>query len=100
MIAALVVMMFLAALLEATLWAAVYVATGAISGIEPALYFSMVTFTTLGYGDVTLNESWRLLASFEGANGNILFGWTTGLIFAFVRSVGNHDEALPGRPHR
>jgi hypothetical protein len=44
----------------------------------------MVSFTTLGYGDIVLGEGWRLLASFEAANGIILFGWTTALIFAFI----------------
>jgi hypothetical protein len=47
----------------------------------------MVTFTTLGYGDVTLGESWRLLGSFEAANGTIMFGWTTALIVAVVHRV-------------
>ncbi len=87
LIAALVLMMFYAALLEALLWAVTYLGVGAIAGLEPALYFSIVTYTTLGYGDVVLNESWRLLASFEAANGIIMFGWTTALIVAFVQRL-------------
>lgn len=94
LIAGLVFMMFLVALFEASIWAAVYLMVGAISGFEPALYFSIVTFATLGYGDITLNESWRLLASFEAANGVILFGWTTALVFTFVQRVAAHDKAL------
>ena len=92
LIAALVVMMFFAALLEITIWAATYLVVGAMSALEPALYFSTVTYTTLGYGDVILNETWRLLASFEAVNGIILIGWTTALIFAFVRRVASHDQ--------
>jgi hypothetical protein len=46
----------------------------------------MVTFTTLGYGDITLTESWRLLAAFEAANGSIMFGWTTALVVALLHS--------------
>ena len=98
MVAALVVMMFIAALLELSLWAAFYLAVGAMSALEPALYFSTVTFTTLGYGDIVLNESWRLLAAFEAANGTIMFGWTTALVFAVVNRLAVHDEAIAAKP--
>jgi hypothetical protein len=94
LVAALVLMMFLASLLEVATWAATYLAAGAIAGSEKALYFSMVTFTTLGYGEIVLGERWRLLASNAAANGIILFGWTTALIFAFVRRVASHEEGL------
>lgn len=86
-VAALVLMMFLASLVEAGLWAATYLVVGAISGLERALYFSTVTYTTLGYGDVTMAEGWRLLSSLEAANGIIMFGWTTALIVAAVHRV-------------
>jgi len=50
-------MMFLAALVEVSIWAAAYLVHGALSDVETALYFSMVTFTTLGYGDMTPQTS-------------------------------------------
>ena len=59
----------------------------AIEGFEQALYFSMVTFTTLGYGDVLLEDHWRLLGSFEAANGIIMFGWTTAIVIAVLASL-------------
>ena len=80
-----VLLFFAAALLEVSVWAAAFVILGAISGLEPALYFSMVTYTTLGYGDILLGEQWRLLASFEAANGIMMFGWTTALVIAVVQ---------------
>jgi voltage-gated potassium channel Kch len=86
-VASLVVLMFLTSLVESGLWALVYLAVDALPSFEEALYFSMVTFTTLGYGDVTLGESWRLLGSFEAANGTVMFGWTTALIVAVVHRV-------------
>jgi voltage-gated potassium channel Kch len=82
--AALVLMMFSASILEAWLYAVTYVNVGAIGGFEPAMYFSIVTFTTLGYGDVLVAEQWRILAATEAANGIIMFGWTTALIVYFV----------------
>ncbi len=97
LIAILVVMMFFASLIEVSIWAGLYLAVDAISGIETALYFSTVTFTTLGYGDVVLGEGWRLLGSFQAANGTIMFGWTTALIFAFVHRMASHDETLAAK---
>jgi hypothetical protein len=47
----------------------------------------MVTFTTLGYGDVLLDERWRLMAAFEAANGIIIFGLTTAVVVAVVQRV-------------
>ena len=55
--------------------------------MEAALYFSMVTFTTLGYGDVLLDERWRLMAAFEAANGIIIFGLSTAVVVAVVQRV-------------
>ena len=92
-ISAVVLVMFLAALLEAGTWAAVYLAVGAIPDLETALYFSTVTFTTLGYGDVTLDAGWRLLAAFQAANGTIMFGWTTAIVMAVIRRMAAHSEA-------
>ena len=86
-VGAIVLLMFFVSLLEALLWAFAYLALNAIEGLEPAVYFSMVTFTTLGYGDVLLDEQWRLLASFEAANGIIMFGWTTAIVIAFVQRL-------------
>jgi voltage-gated potassium channel Kch len=82
-----VLLMFLVSLVEVSIWAGTYLVLKAIQGFEHALYFSLVTFTTLGYGDVVLDEHWRLLASFEAVNGIILFGWTTAIVLAVVQRV-------------
>ena len=82
-----ILVMFVVALLEALAWASVYLAFGALKGLEQALYFSLVTFTTLGYGEIVLDERWRLLASFEAANGIIMFGWSTAIVMAVVHRV-------------
>ncbi|UCC83503.1 MAG: two pore domain potassium channel family protein [Gemmatimonadota bacterium] len=93
-VGALVLVMFLATLIEAGLWATVYVVLGAISEFEKALYFSTVTYTTLGYGDVVLGSEWRLLSSFEAANGVIMFGWTTALIVVALRHFSKTLQRL------
>ena len=88
--AVLVSWLFLAIALEALLWALFYLANPfitALPDLETAFYFSMVTFTTLGYGDVLLTGQWRTLASIQAANGVIIFGWTTAQIFYYIQRL-------------
>jgi Ion channel len=69
--------------IEIWIWALVYLAFDiqAVGNLETALYFSTVSFTTVGYGDVVLDPSWRLLGAMQAASGMILFGWSTAFIF-------------------
>ncbi len=75
-----VLLMFFLSLLEMAAWALLYLYLGALDNFEKALYFSTVTFTTLGYGDILLDANWRLLAAFEAANGIIIFGLSTAVV--------------------
>lgn len=67
---------------EIWLWAFVYVSLGTFDGLEDALYFSTSTFATVGYGDLVLPPSWRLLGALEGLNGFLLIGWSTAYLVA------------------
>ena len=90
LLSGLTIWMFLAIVLEAGLWALLYLYNPLITklpDLETAFYFSMVTFTTLGFGDVVLTGQWRTLASIQAANGVIIFGWTTALIFYFIQRI-------------
>lgn len=89
-----VLIMFFASIFESVIWALGYIVLGAIEKFEPALYFSLVTYTTLGYGDITLSENWRLLASFQAANGIIIFGWSTALVMAVVQKVYFNKKSI------
>ena len=90
-----VLIMYLVSIIEVLVWAAVYLLLNAIEGIERALYFSLVTFTTLGYGDVVLDSSRRLLASVEAVNGILMFGWSTAIVIAVVQRV-YFRQGFPG----
>ena len=83
---------FLAHVFEIWIWAMVFLWTGEVHTLESALYFSTVTFSTVGYGDVTLSEQWRLLGSVESANGMLLFGWSTAFIFEIMRYAWEFDS--------
>jgi hypothetical protein len=76
--------------LEIIVWAIAYqalVPINELASFEEAAYFSFVTFTTLGYGDVTLSQGYRLLSGIEALNGIILVGWTTAMIFSVVQHI-------------
>ena len=76
--------------IEIMLWAGSYILllpAGELASFEQAVYFSIVTFTTLGYGDITLSEGWRMLSGIEALNGILLIGWTTALLFAVVQHM-------------
>ncbi|HYQ73005.1 MAG TPA: ion channel [Gammaproteobacteria bacterium] len=86
-VAGVVLVLFLVSVIEVLIWSLTYLWLGALEHFEEAAYFSMVTFTTLGYGDIVLTDQWRLLASFEAANGIIMFGWTTAIVLAVVQRL-------------
>jgi len=88
-----VLIMYLVAIVEVLLWGAAYLVLGIVEGIEKAIYFSAVTFTTLGYGDVVLDGSRRLLSAIEAVNGIIMFGWSTAIVIAVVQRVYSRQEA-------
>ena len=88
-----VLIMYLVAIVEVLIWGAAYLALGTVEGIEKAIYFSAVTFTTLGYGDVVLDGSRRLLSAIEAVNGIIMFGWSTAIVIAVVQRVYSRQEA-------
>ena len=80
--------------LEILVWAGVYkimVPVGELANFETAVYFSFVTFTTLGYGDITLSEGYRLLSGIQALNGILLVGWSTALMFAVVQKTWEKD---------
>jgi hypothetical protein len=71
-------------LLEITVWAVFYLWKDAMKDLPTALYFSAVTYTTTGYGDLVLPQEWRLVGGVEALTGILMCGWSTGFFFAVV----------------
>jgi Ion channel len=79
--------MILLHLCEITVWALFYFSTEAIADLQSAFYFSAVTYTTTGYGDLVLPEEWRLVGGVEALTGILMCGWSTGFFFAVVNRM-------------
>jgi len=78
------VVMLIGNYVQMALWAALFLLLGEFNDFTTALYFSGVTFATLGYGDVVLSPQWRLLSPLEAANGILMFGVSTAIMTAAV----------------
>lgn len=89
-----VLVVFLSHITQIWLWALLflYLEPNILHNLETALYFSTSSFTTVGFGDVFLDEEWRLLSSFEAANGFILFGWSTAFIFEIISKLYKDEK--------
>lgn len=83
-------------LAQMAIWAALFRYLAEFKDFETALYFSGITFATLGYGDIILSERWRLLSALEAANGILMFGVSTaaltGMIIEIIRSHAADDR--------
>jgi hypothetical protein len=69
---------------EAGLWAAFYYLNGLFATFETCLYFSFKTYSTVGYGDVLLSDSWRVLGTVEAISGVLLCGLSTAFLFTIM----------------
>ena len=77
-------------LMQVGLWAVVFWRARELPTAETAVYFSLATYTTIGFGDVVLGPGWRVLAGIEGLTGLILVGWSTAFVFAVVNRMYEH----------
>ncbi|MFK0087356.1 potassium channel family protein [Pseudomonas sp. NPDC090755] len=81
------VVMLIGNYVQMALWALLFLLLGEFEDFTASLYFSGVTFATLGYGDVVLSDKWRLLSPLEAANGILMFGVSTAIMTAAVMDI-------------
>ena len=74
-------------LVEISIWGLFYLWRGIVPDAEAAFYFSGVTYTTIGYGDVVLAKPWRLLGPIEGLMGVLMSGLSTGYFFVVASRI-------------
>lgn len=98
-----VVVMGLLVLHSAEIWAyaVTYLSIGALGDLSTALYFSITSFSTIGYGDVVLSPQWRLFGVTEAVAGLLLFGWSTAFLIAtmsYMRTFEHHWPDIDTTP--
>jgi Ion channel len=82
-------------LIEILVWALFYTWRGAMPDLTTAAYFSAVTYTTIGYGDLVLPPEWRLVGGVEALTGILMCGLSTGLFFAVFTEVFGINRRTP-----
>ena len=68
--------------LEIWLYAAVYVLIGAVENLREGVYFSTISYGAIGYTDIHIAQSWKLVGAIEGINGVLMLGWSTAFFVA------------------
>jgi hypothetical protein len=76
--------------IEIWLFTFTYLALGAIKTLEAALYFSTISYSTVGYNDTHVLTQWRLLGAFESVLGIFLLGWSTAFFFRMIGRIDPH----------
>tara|TARA_R110002096_G_scaffold14582_5_gene50701 strand:- start:17191 stop:17601 length:411 start_codon:yes stop_codon:yes gene_type:complete len=74
------------------IWAIALWLLGIFATIEASVYFSLVAFTTLGFGDILLPMEWRLLSGLAAANGLLNFGILTAMLVETLRKTQTHQR--------
>lgn len=74
-------------LMEIAFWALLYTSTASMPDLQSALYFSAVTYTTTGYGDLLLPREWHLVGAVEALTGILMCGWSAAFFFAIVSRI-------------
>ncbi len=74
--------------IEIWAYAVLYMVIGAVPGLEDALYYSTISYSTVGYDDSIMAGEWRLLGAFESIAGMILLGWSTAFFFRMMGRFG------------
>ncbi|MFV0143005.1 MULTISPECIES: potassium channel family protein [Empedobacter] len=75
---------------QCTIWAATFYFNPNIDNLysfQEAIYFSLITFTTVGYGDVVIDSEWKIMAGLEAINGIMMVGWSTALMFSYLQII-------------
>ncbi len=83
-------------LVEIAVWAFFYAWNHGMPDLQSALYFSAVTYTTTGYGDLLLPNEWRLVGGVEALTGILMCGWSAAFFFAVVTRM-NETRSKPAQ---
>ena len=95
-ISMIMIMLFFGHVIQVAIWAVLFIALGEFSDFPIAFYHSMVNFASLGYGDIVMNDEWRLLGAIEASNGVLMFGLSAGAMLSIMSYLLAHDRRFEG----
>ena len=84
-----VIFLLLMHAVEVAVWAQFYVNQHCFSDAETAYYYSLMSYTTVGYGDVLLPHPWKIMGGLEAMIGVLMFGWSTATLAAFLHYLND-----------
>ena len=86
------------AIIEVWLFAFLYDYLRALPTFQDALYFSTISYSTIGYNDASIAEDWRMIAALEGMLGVILLGWSTAFLVRVLGKLESDNRAISSPP--
>ncbi|MEM8589649.1 MAG: ion channel [Pseudomonadota bacterium] len=78
--------------LQVWIWAIAFVVLGAIDGLSQSIYFALTSYTTLGYGDVTLGPAFRVFGAMSAVTGLLTFGLSTAFLAGLLARLLPRSE--------
>jgi ion channel len=84
----LVLGLFLLHGIEIWAYGLLFLGIGALPNLAEAIYFSTITYSTIGYDDDGFDSAWQMVAAIEGVSGVILLGWSTAFFVTVVARMG------------
>ena len=76
--------------IEIWVFALFYLVSGAAANLHDALFFSTISYSTVGYSDHMIAQDWRLVGAFESILGLLLIGWSTSFLFRMLGRIDAH----------
>ena len=84
--------------IEVWLFAFLYDYLRALPTFQDALYFSTISYSTIGYNDASIAKDWRMIAALEGMLGVILLGWSTAFLVRVLGKLESDNRARSSLP--
>ncbi len=76
------------------LWAFVLHFRGALDTLDDSIYFTLISYTTVGYGDLVLDKGHRVLGAMSSVAGMLNFGLSTAYLVALFQHVLRQHSSL------
>jgi len=92
MLMTVMLILMLGNLLQISIWGALFRWLGEFTELSEAVYHSAVNYSSLGYGDIVMSKSWKLLGPLEAVNGVLMCGMTAGVLMGILQ--GQIKQAL------